>query len=43
MVLRALGPHSPPVSTMSRDVKRSLAEAEMNESMAGFEIRVSSA
>ena len=43
MVLSALGPHSPPVSTMSRDVKSSLAEAEMNESRAGFAIRVSSA
>ena len=32
MVLRALGPHSPPVSTMSREVKRSLADAEMKES-----------
>ena len=39
MVLSALGPHSPPVSTMSREVKSSLAEAEMNESRAGFEIR----
>ncbi len=42
-VLSALGPHSPPVSTISREVKSSLADAAMKESRCGFEMCVFSA
>ena len=43
MVFSAFGPHSRPVSTTMRRVNGSRAEAEMNESSACFEMRVSGA